>query len=291
MKSMTGHGRGESVFRGCRLCVELHSVNRKQNEVQINLPRELASLEPSIRELLISQVSRGRIQVGITIERGDGTPHPPSLDTQLARSYCTALRSLQNELGLPDTLTLDTLLRVPGILRAPEDALDPQEIWPVLSHALQDALHQLLAMRSKEGSHLAEDLRSRLETVHSAVHRIIALQPMVSQRYRENLHDRIRKAGIDLPIDDERLAREIVLFAERSDFTEEITRLQSHFTQFAGILQKQEPVGRTLDFLTQEIAREFNTLGSKANDAEISHLIVACKAEMEKVREQIQNIE
>ena len=291
MKSMTGHGRGEGVLRGSRLAVELHSVNRKQNEVVVNLPRELASLEPGIRELILSQLSRGRIQVAISVERGEGAPPLLGIDTDLARSCCAQLRALQNELGLPDTLSIDSVLRVPGVLRSPEGVLDPEETWPVLRDALHHALQQLLTMRAKEGAHLASDLRARLALVRSAVDRIAALQPGVTTRYRENLIDRIRKAGIELPIDDERLAREVVLFAERSDFSEELTRLHSHFSQFTLLLQKMEPVGRTLDFLTQEIAREFNTLGAKANDAEISHLTVTCKAEMEKIREQVQNIE
>jgi uncharacterized protein (TIGR00255 family) len=291
MKSMTGHGRGEGLLRDSRVCVELHSINRKQNEILVNLPRELAPLEPGIRTLILSQLARGRIQVGISVERGEGSAPSQIVDRVVARAHCAELRALQQELGLDGPLSINTLLRIPGILRQPDEKLDPDSAWPVVEKALHDSLHGLLSMRAREGAHLAADLGERLGIVGAALERITILQPAASERYRQNLQERIRKAGLDLQPDDERLLREVVLFAERCDFTEELTRLRSHFSQFTALLQKTEPVGRTMDFLTQEIAREFNTLGSKANDAEISQLIVTCKAEMEKIREQVQNIE
>jgi uncharacterized protein (TIGR00255 family) len=146
-------------------------------------------------------------------------------------------------------------------------------------------------MREREGKHLAKDLIHRLKTVRGCVRKIRVLQPGVLKRHRQSLHERIQKAGLELAVDDERLVKEVIFFADKSDISEELTRLESHFAQFAHHLRKNEPVGRTLEFMCQEIGREFNTLGAKANDVEISQLVVTCKAEMEKIREQIQNIE
>jgi uncharacterized protein (TIGR00255 family) len=165
------------------------------------------------------------------------------------------------------------------------------EIWPQLEQALKEAHADLVRMRVREGKHLAKDLIKRLKAVRASVRMIRQLQPAVLKRYRQNLQERIERAGLELPVDDERLVKEVVFFADKSDISEELTRLDSHLAQFAHHLRKTEPIGRTLEFMVQEIAREFNTLGAKANDVDIAQLVVACKAEMEKIREQIQNIE
>jgi uncharacterized protein (TIGR00255 family) len=288
---MTGYGRGQSVYRGGNFSVELNSVNRKQSDVAVNLPRELAELEPRIRDIIHGEISRGRLNVVLTYHRGEGSNAPLCLDSELAQTYFTAMRALQEKLGISGEISIDTVLRAPGVLRPPEEQLSADEVWPSVSQALNQALHDLVQMRSVEGENLSRDLANRIQSTRECVAKITAVQPGVVQRYRQSLQDRIQRAGIDIPLDDERLTKEVIFFAEKSDITEELTRLQSHFTQFLQHLKKNEPVGRTLEFMTQEIAREFNTLGAKANDIEISQLIVACKAEMEKVREQIQNIE
>ena len=198
---------------------------------------------------------------------------------------------LQKELKVGGEIGIETILRAPGVLRISEEQLAAEKVWPHLESALNEALDDLVKMREKEGKHLAKDLIKRLKTVRQSLRKIRQLIPGVIKKYRQALQDRIQKAGLEVAIDDERLIKEIVFFADKSDVSEELTRLESHFAQFAHTLRKSEPVGRTLDFITQEIAREFNTLGSKANDADISQLVVVCKAEMEKIREQIQNIE
>ena len=177
------------------------------------------------------------------------------------------------------------------MLRVPEEQVSIDDAWPHLEKALKDALHDLVKMREQEGKHLAKDLIKRLKLVRGSVRKSLQLQPGVVKRYRQSLHERIQRAGIDIPIDDDRLVKEVIFFADKSDISEELTRLDSHFAQFAHHLRKNEPVGRTLEFMTQEVAREFNTLGAKANDVEISQHVIMCKAEMEKIREQIQNIE
>jgi uncharacterized protein (TIGR00255 family) len=177
------------------------------------------------------------------------------------------------------------------VLRAADEELPLEEAWPHVEAALKEALGDLVKMREHEGKHLAKDLIKRLKTVRTAVRKIRQLQPGVLKRYRQLLQERIERAGIEVALDDDRLAKEVVFFADKSDITEELTRLESHLAQFAHHLRKHEPVGRTLEFMSQEIGREFNTIGAKANDAEISQWVVTCKSEMEKIREQIQNIE
>ncbi len=291
MRSMTGYGRGQSVSQGSKISVELNSVNRKQSDVVVSLPRELNELEPRVRDVINSSVTRGRLTVVISHHPGGATAQSPSLDHELARVYFQSMLALQQELGASGVVSIETVLRAPGVLRTPEERLEPEELWPQIEGALKEGLRDLVKMREIEGKHLAKDLIKRLKMMRESVRRIRALQPGVIKRYRQQLRERIERAGLDLPLEDERLVKEVIFFAEKSDITEELTRLESHFAQFAHHLRRNEPVGRTLEFMSQEIAREFNTLGAKANDVEISQLVVTCKAELEKVREQLSNIE
>jgi uncharacterized protein (TIGR00255 family) len=270
--------------------VELNSVNRKQNDVLVSLPRELAELEARVRDLINTAVSRGRLTVIVAHHAGGGSTQL-ALDRQLARTYYESMIALRDELGAKGEISIETVLRAPGVLREPEEQITVDDAWPHVEIALKTALKELVKMREREGKHLAKDLIKRLKTLRESVRKVRSLQPGVVKRYRQNLHDRIQKAGLDLPIDDERLLKEVIVFADRCDITEELTRLDSHFAQFAHHLRKNEPVGRTLEFMSQEIAREFNTIGAKSNDVEISQLVVTCKAELEKVREQLSNIE
>ena len=291
MRSMTGYGRGEVDRGGVKLSVELNSVNRKQSDIVVNLPRDLAELEPRIRKTINEKISRGRMNVLITLQESANSTRKLALDTSLARSYHEAMLTLQKELSAPGEITIGTILQAPGVMRSPEHNIDAAEAWPALEQALAAALNELLKMREHEGKHLAKDLIHRLKVLRKEIKEVRASYPEVVKKYRSALLERIEKAGLDLPIDDERLLKEVAFFADRSDVSEELTRLESHLAQFAHHLRKNEPVGRTLEFMCQEIGREFNTLGAKANDVEISQLVVTCKAEMEKIREQIQNIE
>jgi uncharacterized protein (TIGR00255 family) len=288
---MTGYGRGESAQNGSKFCVELNSVNRKQSDVVITLPRELTELETRVRDVVNAEVSRGRLNVVVTWQRRAPGTQKVAIDTELARTYFRAMLELQKEIGAGGEPSIETVLRIPGVLQVPEEEIAIAEVWPLLEQALKEALSDLVRMRAREGKHLAKDLIKRLKAVRESVRKIRQLQPAALKRYRQNLQERLERAGLDLPIDDERLAKEVVFFADRSDISEELTRLDSHLAQFAHHLRKTEPIGRTLEFMTQEIARELNTLGAKANDVDISQLVVTCKAEMEKIREQIQNIE
>lgn len=290
MRSMTGYGRGQSGTNGTQFSVEVNSVNRKQSDVTVTLPRDLAELEPRVRDLINSEISRGRLNVVIACHACPSS-QKVAIDAALARTYFNAMRELQAELGAAGEVSIETVLRAPGVVRVPEEPISPADAWPHIEEALKEALVGLVAMRELEGKNLAKDLIRRLKLVREALRRIRKLHPTVLKKFRQALQERIEKVGLELPVEDERIIKEVIFFADKSDITEELTRLDSHFTQFAHHLRKNEPVGRTLEFMTQEIARELNTLGSKANDVEISQCVVLCKAEMEKIREQIQNIE
>jgi len=291
MRSMTGYGHGETDYNGTKFTVELNSVNRKQSDIVINLPRDLAALEPQIRQTINENISRGRTNVVVSYHNGSSGPRKLALDVDLARFYHDAMRTLQKELNAPGEITIGAVLQAPGVMRAPEESIDSSRAWPAIERALRSALNELIKMREREGKHLAKDLIRRLKAMRKQIKEIRGLHPEVVKKYRAALLERIQKAGLPIASDDERLVKEISFFADRSDVSEELTRVESHLAQFAHHLRRHEPVGRTLEFITQEIFREFNTLGAKANDAGISQRVVVCKAELEKIREQIQNLE
>ncbi len=288
---MTGYGRGEADRAGVKFSVELNSVNRKQSDIVINLPREFGELEPRIRQAINEKLSRGRTSVVVSAQDGANGSRKLALDTALARCYHDAMRALQKELNAPGEISIGTILQAPGVMRFSEEGINAEKAWPAVESALGDALGELLKMREREGKHLAKDLKQRLKSIRTETKEIGRQFPDVVKKYRAALFDRIKKAGVDVGLDDERLLKEVSVFADRSDVSEELTRLNSHLTQFEQHLNKDEPVGRTLEFITQEIFRELNTLGAKANDAAISQRVVFCKAELEKIREQIQNLE
>jgi uncharacterized protein (TIGR00255 family) len=293
MKSMTGYGWGECSQNGFKVTVELSSVNRKQSEISINLPRELEVLEAQVRDEINKRIARGRLTARITLHAADGKESTRvRVNAPLAAAYARELRQLAKTLHLKDDLSLDHLVRAPGVLETADEVGDAETFWPSVNKALQLALAMLVKMRTREGTNLKRDLSDRIGTMRKAVTRVRKEAPLVQQRYREQLIDRIKSAGLeDLKIDEERLLKEVVFFADRSDISEELTRLHSHFQQYDDCQKSSEPVGRTLDFLAQEMNREINTIGSKANDSLISREVVVLKAELEKFREQAQNVE
>jgi conserved hypothetical protein TIGR00255 len=291
MRSMTGYGRGEAECEGAKLSVELSTVNRKQSEIAVNLPRDFAELETRIRQAINARISRGRTNVLVTLHQATDGARRLALDVPLARSYHDAMRALQKELGAPGEITIDTILQAPGVMRPPENTIDGEKAWPVVERALEEALDDLIKMREREGKHLAQDLIRRLKSIRQLLKEIRALYPEVVKKIRTALLERIEKAGLVAENTDERVGKEIFLFADRSDISEELTRLESHVAQFAHHLRKHDPVGRALEFMIQEIFRELNTVGAKANDAAIAQRVVACKTELERIREQVQNVE
>jgi uncharacterized protein (TIGR00255 family) len=288
---MTGYGKGEAATSGLRAFVEIQSLNRKQIDIALNVPKGLQPLEPRIREALHAAVSRGRLNVTITVQLSAESLAPSIIDVPLARIYVAAMMALREELGLTGEITLDAVLRAPGIVGPPSTAVDPDLAWSAVSGALGTALEQLISMRETEGAHLEADMRQRLDALRVLTERITERAPAIQNLYRQQLETRVRAAGSEFAADDERIVRELILFADKSDITEELARLQSHYDQFSRLLGAKEPTGRTLEFLTQEISRELNTLSVKSNDAMTSQLVVECKTELERIREQIQNIE
>jgi len=290
---MTGYGRGECVQDGFKITVELSSVNRKQGEIAVNLPRELEVLEAQSRDLINRSISRGRLTARVSLHASTGKLFARMhLNAPLAKAYARELDRLAKQLRLPGPVTLDHLVRAPGVFQTDEDIAEAEDFWPALKTALKQALAALVQMREREGAHLAHDLAARVAAMRKSAAKIQAQAPKVAARYREQLVARIKSAGLEAPAaDDERLLKEVVLFADRSDIAEELTRLQSHFQQFNDCQNSKEPVGRMLDFLAQEMNREVNTIGAKANDSLISREVVKLKAELERFREQAQNVE
>ena len=285
---MTGHGRGTAVAGNLRVVAECFSVNRRQCEVALVTSRDLAWLEPGVREEVFKRISRGKVQVSLTVE------HPPQsasvlVDRRRAAEFLREVRALQKELGLAGDISLETVLSAPGVLRM-EDA-QQRELWPPVRQALGQALEGLLAMRVREGTHLKKELLRAVARMTTRLRRVRVLAPRVPKRQRAALFNRLQAARLPVDLLDPRITTEIAVFAERCDITEELARLESHLGQFGDHLESNEPVGRTLEFLAQEMSREWHTAGAKANDAEISLLVVEAKAELDKAREQLANVE
>jgi len=287
---MTGYGRGTATLDGRQIAVELSSVNRKQAEISLSLPRALLELEPRVRDEINAHISRGRLTVVVGLHHKEGK-RGSVLNLEAAKAYRKQLDSLRKDLKLTGEVTLDQVLRGPGVIDSDDVEVDCDDAWTPLRKALDTALEQFVKMRQKEGEALAADLRKRTLSIQKSVKTIGVLAPKVMEHHRGTLLERAAKAGLEIGDSDERLLKEIVFFADRSDISEELTRLRSHLDQFFSQLSKDEPVGRTLDFLLQEMFRETNTIGNKANFLAISQIVVGMKTELEKLREQVQNIE
>jgi uncharacterized protein (TIGR00255 family) len=288
MKSMTGHGRGDAIAKGFRVVAECFSVNRRQGEVALAVSRELAWIEPRVREEVLKRISRGKVQVSLYVERTSQST-PVFIDKRRAAEFLNEARSLQKELNLGGVISLETILAAPGVLRT-EDTTG-QELWPLVSRALGAALDGLLAMRIREGTYLKKELTRGVAGMIALLRRVLVLAPRVPKRQRELLLRRLQTANLPADVLDPRVTTEIAIFAERCDITEELARLESHLAQFREHLESDGPVGRTLEFLAQEMGREWNTAGAKANDAKISLLVVEAKAKLDRVREQLANVE
>jgi uncharacterized protein (TIGR00255 family) len=292
LRSMTGYGRGESRAGGFRAVVEISAVNRKQLDLQVNLPRALQTLEARMLEEIGLRVSRGRVTIAVQITLGPAAAaRGVRLNEDLARAWVRAVREGAERLKLRDDLGATALLRAPDLFTVEHPEEDVERVWPAVREALRRALTALLRMRAAEGRALATDLAARFGHLTTMVEAIAARAPAVAERHRAALLDRLQRAGLPLRTDDPSIAREIAIFTDRSDITEELTRLRSHLDQGRRMPREREPVGRALDFLTQELLREINTLAAKCADAAISSETVRFKAELERLREQVQNVE
>ena len=291
MRWRTGFGRGDATANGWKVDVELSGVNRKQADISVNLPAALMELEAEARGLLSKAISRGRLGAKVILSHTDTGESRLLFDEALARQYVDAAKRLSAETGIDTRITAADLFRAPGIFKIDELGASPDDVRGALMTALESALSQLIRMQSDEGAHLRADLEARLDSIAREVEGIAALAPLVPVGHRQNLMKRLSESGLALDLGDDRLLREIALFAERCDVTEELTRLSSHLSLFRSYLASDEPMGRPLDFLCQELNRELNTIGSKANDADIARCVVHSKTELEKIREQVQNVQ
>lgn len=288
---MTGFGRAETTTDEWKIEIEVSGVNRRQIDVYLNLPGSLQELEGELRRLLTASASRGRIQVRITLNHAGESSNHLVFDERIAQQYIEAARSLSAVHEVETRLTAADLFRAPGLFRIEESDARVEDLREPIVSTLEKALEGFREMQEREGAHLREDLSQRISAIEMLLVQLRTLAPRVPKLHREHLRQRLEESGLSVDYNDERVLREIALFAERCDITEELTRLDSHLSQFRTYLEAVDATGRSMDFLCQELNREFNTIGSKANDAEIARVIVSAKTELEKIREQVQNVQ
>lgn len=291
LKSMTGFGRSEGETSLGKVFVESRSVNHRYCDINIKLPRRLTPFEARIKELIRSQVSRGRIDVSLKLDTGGEEKVQLNVDFHLAEQYYRALQTLKETLQLKDKITLGLLAGAKDLITATEESIDLEPYWEEIVPILKRSLQDMDEVKRLEGESLAQDLRQRLERIAQELETIKQQYRSHLDAYRDRLHERLRSLLGGIEVDSYRFQQEIAFLAERTDVTEEIVRAESHLSQFFALLEADEPVGRKMDFLLQEINREVNTVSAKANVAEMSQRVVEVKAELEKIREQVQNIE
>ncbi|HZK17857.1 MAG TPA: YicC/YloC family endoribonuclease [Clostridia bacterium] len=288
---MTGFGRGEKSSDAWKFSLEMRAVNHRFCEVAIRMPRVFMQLEDNIRRKVKTKVARGKVDVYVNIDNTANKDYTVKVDKGLAVAYYRAIKDLQADTGIGGGIEIEHLINLPGIVEIQEDEYDIDELWPLIDGAMDDALQQLVFMRESEGAELARDLLERSRKIMTLAGCIEEHSPLVVQEYKDKLQLRLGELLTDGTVDSDRLAQEVAIFADKCDITEELVRLKSHLSQLDSCLEGSSPVGRKLDFLLQELLREINTIGSKANDARIGNLVVELKSELEKIREQVQNIE
>jgi uncharacterized protein (TIGR00255 family) len=292
MKSMTGFGKRESLCQGTMVGVELRSVNHRFCEILVRLPRSLSNMELALKEQVKRTCERGRIELTVTMNGGgSGSNKIVQMDRVVASRYVQGLRELQREFKLSGTIDVNVVAGFRDVFSTNEDVPHSNDVSKVVEELVRRALTDLEKMRKHEGVALQKDLLPRINTVERRLDTIHQRIPLALKVAADRLKIRVAKLLEGERVNDDRVAQEVAMLAERSDVTEELTRLQSHVTQFRSALKSKDPVGKRLDFLLQEMGREVNTIGSKANDTEISSQVVELKSELEKIREQVQNIE
>ncbi len=291
IKSMTGYGRGQQIIDGREITVEIKSVNHRYFEFSARVPRAYGYLEEKLKSFIQNRVSRGKVDVGITIFNIEGKDAQIEVNQSIAIGYVEALRKANVTIGLNDDLSLSQLIRLPDIFNVVKTTEDEEVIWNLVKTVAEEALDNFVSMRETEGQKMKDDINSRLAYISELVGKVEERSPMVTEAYRERLYNKISELLNDKKIDEQRILTEAAIFSEKTAVDEETVRLKSHIQQFTTLLDSTEAVGRKLDFLIQEFNRESNTIGSKAQDVEITRIVVELKSEIEKIREQIQNIE
>lgn len=291
VKSMTGYGRYQQMADGMDIAVEIKAVNHRYFEYASRLPRAYGFLDEKLKAYVQNAVSRGKVDVSVWIETVDAPGSEVTVNYTLAEGYLNALRELAERFGLPDDVTVASLTRYPDILTVHRQAEDEEAIWEAVRSVADAALERFIQMREREGAKLREDILSRAQTILEAVSVVEERSPQTVQEHMDKVQARMRELLGTATVDEQRLLTEAALFADKIAVAEETVRLRSHIEQLEHMLSGDEAVGRKLDFLVQEINREANTIGSKAQDVQLARVVVDIKAEIEKIREQIQNLE
>ena len=291
VKSMTGYGRAEEIINGKDISIEIKSVNHRFLEAICKAPRAYGFLEEKIKSQLKSKISRGKLDVSVSITSLEAGDSDVKINKSLAKAYVDALRELGKELSLADDLSLSTISRFQDIFIVKKTEEDEEELWSSVSEVLAKAINMFIAMRETEGEKMKDDILSNIQKIEDKVSIIESKSPETSKLYYDKLYSKIQEILADSKFDEQRIITEAAIFSEKVAVDEETVRLRSHISQFREIISLDEPVGRKLDFLIQEFNREANTIGSKAQDSEIARLVVEIKSDIEKIREQIQNIE
>ena len=291
MNSMTGFGRGESESNGLTITVELKSVNHRFLDLSIRTPRQLSALEEVVRQTLKSRFARGRVEASVYCNFADSAMKNVSINMQLVESYLSAAKTISKVTGIRSKVSMAEILRLPEVISFEKAEIDEETIRPVLEDALNKACDALAASRKAEGQRISQDILARIDILAGLVSEIEAREPIVIEEYRQRLKAKLEEYLGDTEIDQNRFNQEILYFTDKANVTEEMVRLKSHFVQLRETLSRDSANGRSLDFIVQELNREFNTTGSKSSDLTVTNCVLSAKAEVEKIREQVQNIE
>lgn len=290
-KSMTGYGRAKSVFGPREITVEIKSVNHRFFEFSAKYPRQYSFIEDKLKTLFSKEINRGKVEAYISISVSDGSDIGVEVNGALAGSYISALKSANESLGLADDLTLSQLLRMPDVFTVTRQEIDESELWSEISQVAEAALQSFMQMRIAEGDRLKDDIMKKLDSIQELVLKIESRSPQVVEEYKDRLYSKLCELLESKNIEQSRILTEAAIFADKTAVDEETVRLKSHVESFRELLLIDEPVGKKLDFIVQEMNREVNTTGSKCSDIEITKIVLELKSIVEKIREQIQNIE
>lgn len=291
LKSMTGYGRAQKILNGRDILVEIRSVNHRYYEYSSRIPRTYNYIDEKLKVLLKQKISRGKIDVNVTINNIEGKDTEIAINKGAALGYISALRGVAEELGVKDDITLSKLIKLPDIFNIQKTPDDEEQIWKDVEEVTFEAIDKFVEMRSVEGEKLRSDVLEKSQLILDMVAEVEKFSPQTVENYRERLYRKISDILDSKDIDQQRILTEAAIFAEKIAVDEETVRLRSHISQLRDMMDSKDPIGRKLDFLVQEMNREVNTIGSKAQDLNITKLVVDMKAELEKIREQIQNIE
>ncbi len=291
IKSMTGYGSAKGTVEGLEIRVELKSVNNRYLDVSVRLPRSFLFAEEMVKSLVQKHISRGKVDVFVNVDSSDAGDMSVKINEGLLKGYVEAIRHIAAEYGLEDDLTAQSVSRFPDVLTVEKVDLDAEAISAGMEQIVEEALRDFDAMRAREGEKLRDDVLSRLETIRDLVAQVEAKAPETIAAYRRRLEQKMFEVLASSGIDENRILAEVAVFADHIAVDEETVRLKSHMSQLTGMINGNSPTGRKIDFLIQEFNREANTIGSKCQNSEIAHVVVDLKSEIEKIREQIQNIE